>query len=151
MAQIIKHRRGSIAQIKDVTARVSELVMATGSIGDLNGPFLFVGSDEGVAGGYKAVSKIYQGVTAPTITVGSHGSTIDGTPFYASGDKSLYVLNKDGNNKIDLTGNIEGNTISGVTITNLTGTTATFDTVNLSTIAFTGLTAGRIVYVGQTG
>ena len=151
MAQIIKHRRGSIAQIKDVTARVSELVMATGSIGDLNGPFLFVGSDEGVAGGYKAVSKIYQGVTAPTITVGSHGSTIDGTPFYASGDKSLYVLNKDGNNKIDLTGNIEGNTISGVTINNLTGTTATFDTINLSTISFTGLTQGRVVYVGQTG
>lgn len=151
MAQIIKHRRGSIAQIKDVTARVSELVMATGSIGDLNGPFLFVGSDEGVAGGYKAVSKIYQGSTAPTITVGSHGSTIDGTPFYASSDKSLYVLNKDGNNKLDLTGNIEGNIISGVTINNLTGTTATFDTINLSTIAFTGLTEGRVVYVGSGG
>ena len=151
MAQIIKHRRGSLSQIKDVTARVSELVMATGSIGDLNGPMVFIGSDDGVAGGYKAVSKIYQGTTAPTINVGSHGSTIDGTPFYASGNKSLYILDKDGNNKIDLTGNIEGNTISGVTINNLTGTTATFDTINLSTIAFTGLTAGRVVYVGATG
>jgi uncharacterized protein (DUF2345 family) len=151
MAQIIKHRRGSLSQIKDVTARVSELVMATGSIGDLNGPMVFIGSDDGVAGGYKAVSKIYQGTTAPTINVGSHGSTIDGTPFYASGNKSLYILDKDGNNKIDLTGNIEGNTISGVTINNLTGTTATFDTINLNTIAFTGLTAGRVVFVGNTG
>jgi hypothetical protein len=151
MAQIIKHRRGSLTQIKDVTARVSELIMATGSIGDLNGPMVFIGSDEGVAGGYKAVSKIYQGTTAPTISVGSHGSTVDGTPFYASGNKSLYILDKDGNNKIDLTGNIEGNTISGVTITNLTGTTATFDTINLNTIAFTGLTAGRVVFVGNTG
>jgi hypothetical protein len=151
MAQIIKHRRGSLSQIKDVTARVSELVMATGSIGDLNGPMVFIGSDDGVAGGYRAVSKIYQGTTAPTISVGSHGSTIDGTPFYASGNKSLYVLDKDGNNRIDLTGNIEGNTISGVTINNLTGTTATFDTINLNTIAFTGLTAGRVVFVGNTG
>ena len=151
MAQIIKHRRGSLTQIKDVTARVSELVMATGSIGDLNGPMVFIGSDDGVAGGYKAVSKIYQGSVAPTITVGSHGSTIDGTPFYASGNRSLYILDKDGNNRIDLTGNIEGNTISGVTITNLSGTTATFDTINLNTIAFTGLTAGRVVYVGNTG
>jgi hypothetical protein len=151
MAQIIKHRRGSLSQIKDVTARVSELIMATGSIGDLNGPMVFIGSDDGVAGGYKAVSKIYQGTTAPTISVGSHGSTIDGTPFYASGDKSLYILDKNGNSQIDLTGNIEGNTISGVTITNLSGTTATFDTINLNTIAFTGLTAGRVVYVGNTG
>ena len=124
MAQIIKHRRGSITQLKDVTARISELVVATGSIGDLNGPFLFVGETEGIAGAYRPISKIYQGATAPTITVGSHGSVIDGTPFYATGNKTLYILSKDGNTDIDLTGNIEGNTISGVTINNLTGTTA---------------------------
>jgi len=116
MAQIIKHRRGSVTQLKDVTARVGELVMATGSISDMNGPFLFVGETEGVAGAYRPVSKIYQGSSAPTITLGSHGSVIDGTPFYATGNKSLYVLSKDGNNRLDLTGNIEGNLISGVTI-----------------------------------
>ena len=120
MAQIIKHRRGSISALKDVTARVGELVMATGSIDNLNGPILFIGESEGIAGAFRPVSKIYQGITAPTITVGSYGSVIDGTPFYASGEKSLYVLSKDGNNKLDLTGNIEGNTISGVTINALT-------------------------------
>ena len=36
MAQIIKHRRGSISALKDVTANIGELVMGTGSIGDLN-------------------------------------------------------------------------------------------------------------------
>jgi len=124
MAQIIKHRRGSITQLKDVTARIGELVVATGSISDLNGPMVFVGETEGVAGAYRPLSKIYQGSTAPTISVGSHGSVIDGTPFYATGNKTLYILNKDGNTDIDLTGNIEGNTISGVTINNLTGSTA---------------------------
>jgi cytoskeletal protein CcmA (bactofilin family) len=123
MAQIIKHRRGSITQLKDVTARIGELVVATGSISDLNGPMVFVGETEGVAGAYRPLSKIYQGTAAPTITVGSHGSVIDGTPFYATGNKTLYILSKDGNTDIDLTGNIEGNLISGVTINNLTGTT----------------------------
>ncbi len=121
MAQIIKHRRGGIGTLKDVTARVGELVMTTGSINDLNGPMVFIGETEGVAGAYRPVSKIFQGSVAPTISVGSYGSVIDGTPFYASGNKSLYVLSKDGNNRLDLTGNIEGNTISGVTIQNING------------------------------
>ena len=119
MAQIIKHRRGGISTLKDVTARIGELVMTTGSINDLNGPMVFIGETEGVAGAYRPVSKIYQGATAPTISVGSYGSVVDGTPFYASGNKSLYVLSQAGNNRLDLTGNIEGNTISGLTINRL--------------------------------
>ena len=59
MAQIIKHRRGSIESLKDVTANVGELVMGTGSIGNLSAPVLFIGVTA-VAGGYKPVSKIYQ-------------------------------------------------------------------------------------------
>jgi len=140
MAQIIKHRRGSLTQLKDVTARISELVVATGSIGDLNGPLVFVGETEGVAGAYRPISKIYQGSAAPTITVGSHGSVIDGTPFYASGNKSLYILSKDGNARIDLTGNIEGNTISNVTITSLTGSNANVTNVTGGTLTVTGTT-----------
>jgi len=153
MAQIIKHRRGSVTQLKDVTARVGELVMATGSISDMNGPFLFVGETEGVAGAYRPVSKIYQGTTAPTISAGSHGSVIDGTPFYATGNKSLYVLSKDGNNRLDLTGNIEGNLISGVTINNLTGSRATFNTfVSSSALNVSGDTqmGGTLFVDGNT-
>jgi predicted acyltransferase (DUF342 family) len=150
MAQIIKHRRGNLTQLKDVTARIGEIVVATGSIGDLNGPLVFVGETEGVGGAYRAVSKIYQGTTAPTLTIGSHGSVIDGTPFYASSNKSLYVLSKDGNNRLDLTGNIEGNTITSVTISNLTGTTATIQNVSGS---FTGSGQGlyNIPASGITG
>ena len=121
MAQIIKHRRGGIGTLKDVTARVGEFVMATGSIANLNGPMVFIGESEGVAGAYRPVSKIYQGSSAPTIDVGAYGSVIDGTPFYATSNKTLYILSKDGNSNINLTGNIEGNTISGLTINKLTG------------------------------
>ena len=78
MAQIIKHRRGSIGVLKNTTARNGELIIATGSIGNLQGPFIFIGSpestDEGVAGAFRAVSKIYQGTNAPSIPVGTYKS-----------------------------------------------------------------------------
>jgi hypothetical protein len=154
MAQIIKHRRGSIGALKDVTANVGELVMATGSIGDLNAPVLFIGSDA-IAGGYKPVSKIYQGAGVPTLGA-SYGSTMDGTPFYSNDSKTLYILDHNGNIDMDLTGNIEGNTISGVTINNLqsTNVTASFFTgsfvgdatglFNIPASGVTGLNLSRI-------
>jgi hypothetical protein len=139
MAQIIKHRRGSISTLKNTTARNGELIIATGSISDLNGPFIFIGSpvigDEGVAGAFNSVSKIYQGVNAPSISAGTYGSGLDGTPFYASSENKLYILNNSnvGNTSLNLVGNIEGGTVSGLTINNLTGTTATFSNqVNVS-------------------
>lgn len=135
MAQIIKHRRGSINQIASVTANVGEFVIGTGSLGDLIAPVVFVG-ESAVAGGYNPISKIYQGTTAPDLTVGTWGSAINGLPFYSTSDETLYILKHTGNLAIDLTGNIEGNVISGVTINNLTGTTINATSVTSS--FFTG-------------
>ena len=149
MAQIIKHRRGSISQLKDVTAKAGELVMATGSINDLNGPFIFIGESENAVGGYRPVSKLYSGNQAPTISSLSYGTVLDGTPYYAAGNETLYILSSNGNTALDLTGNIEGNTISGVTINNLVSTnvsasffTGSFkgDGSNLTNIPATGVT-----------
>ena len=164
MAQIIKHRRGGVTQLKDVTARVGELVMATGSINDLNGPFLFIGETEGVQGAYRAASKIYQGSSAPTLTLGSHGSVLDGTPFYASGNESLYILSQAGNTRLDLSGNIEDRIISNVTINQLSGSTKVIGNVNVTnnlavtgsttlngSVTVTGLTNNRLVIVGSGG
>jgi hypothetical protein len=155
MAQIIKHRRGGITSLKDVTARKGEFIIATGSIGDMNGPWVFVGDTDGVAGAYKATSKIYQGGNVPSISVGSYGSTVDGTPFYSTNAQTLYILSSAGNTAMDLTGNIEGNLISGVTINNLTGTTANITAVSSSmfTGSFTGNGGGlyNIPASGVTG
>lgn len=134
MAQIIKHRRGSILSLKDVSANIGELVVGTGSINDLSGPVLFVGHTA-VNGGYNPVSKIYQGTSAPSISVGSHGSTMDGVPFYSTAAQTLYILDKSGNIGMDLTGNIEGNLISGVTINVVSGITANYQNISGS---FTG-------------
>lgn len=121
MAQIIKHRRGSIDTLSSATAKKGELIIATGSVGNMGGPWVFVGETEGSAGAFRGLSKIYQGAAAPDLTVGTWGSTLNGTPFYSSNDKTLYILSNVGNTDIDLTGNIEGNTISGLTINQLNG------------------------------
>ena len=121
MAQIIKHRRGSIDALASATAKKGELIMATGSVGNMNGPWIFVGETEGSAGAFRGLSKIYQGVSAPDLTAGTWGSTLNGTPFHSSGDDTLYILSNAGNVAIDLTGNIEGNTIDSLTINNLEG------------------------------
>ena len=151
MAQIIKHRRGSIDSVKNSTSRKGELIMATGSVGNLNGPFVFIGTDEG-SGLYSPASKLYAGSEAPTLTATTYGTTLDGTPFYASSNKSLYILNNSnvGNSQIDLTGNIEGNTISGVTINNLQSTNVT---ASFFTGSFVGDASGltNIPASGVTG
>ena len=121
MAQIIKHRRGSIDTLSSATAKKGELIIATGSVGNMSGPWVFVGETEGSAGAFRGLSKIYQGAAVPNLTVGTWGSTLNGTPFYSSNDKTLYILSNAGNTDIDLTGNIEGNTISGLTINKLNG------------------------------
>jgi len=121
MAQIIKHRRGSIDTLVSATAKKGELIIATGSVGNMSGPWVFVGETEGSAGAFRGLSKIYQGAAVPNLTVGTWGSTLNGTPYYSSNDKTLYILSNAGNTDIDLTGNIEGNTISGLTINKLTG------------------------------
>ena len=164
MAQIIKHRRGLIGGVKNLTARNGELIIASGSISDLAGPFVFIGSpnaiDEGVAGAFNSVSKLYTGTAAPSIIAATYGSGLDGTPFYASGNKSLYILNNSnvGNSRIDLTGNIEGNTISGVTITKLQSTTVSSsfftgsfkgDGTALYNVPASGVTGLELNQIGQ--
>ena len=159
MAQIIKHRRGSIESLKTTTTRNGEILVASGSISDLSGPFVFIGSpvssDEGVAGAFKPTSKIYGGTTAPTIAAGTYGSIMDGTPFHASGNQSLYILNNDGvgNQRLDLTGNMEGNSISNVTITSLTGSNASVTNITGGTVTVTGdqTIDGTLSVTGSTG
>ena len=138
MAQIIKHRRGSIGSVFSTTARNAELIVASGSISDLSGPFVLIGSpnvtDEGVAGAHVAVSKIYQGTNAPTIAAGTYGSTLDGTPFYSTNDQTLYILKRDnvGHTNMDLTGNLEGRSVTKLTIDQLNGSVNVTGSVTVS-------------------
>jgi len=144
LAQVIKNRRGPIGNLKNATANNAEVIVASGSISDLSGPFVFIGSpnpsDNGSAGAFRSVSKIYSGTNAPTIANLTYGTTLDGTPFYSTGNKSLYILNNDstGNTELDLTGNIEDNTISNVQIDTLSGSVEVLGDITGSSLQLSG-------------
>ena len=132
MAQIIKHRRGPVGSVGSTASRNAELIVSSGSVADLVGPFVYIGTPdpnlEGVQGAYTAVSKIYQGTNKPSIPVGTYKSTMDGTPFYSTNDQTLYILGSDiasvpgsGHTNMDLTGNLEGRSIDKITLSSLNG------------------------------
>ena len=162
MAQVIKNRRGPIGNLKNATANNAEVIVASGSISDLSGPFVFIGSpnpsDNGSAGAFRSVSKIYSGTNAPTISNLTYGTTLDGTPFYSTGNKSLYILNNDstGNTELDLTGNIEDNTISNVQIDTLSGSVEVLGDITGSSLQLSGdanidgnITLGGSITIGD--
>lgn len=111
MAQIIKHRRGSIANVGNISpVNPGEIILGTGSIGNLVGPVLFVGDSSS----YKAVPQLYYGSSAPDI---STYSQLEGVSFYNSTDKNLYILKAAGNTRLDLAGAISGSAITPSSIT----------------------------------
>jgi hypothetical protein len=111
MAQIIKHRRGSIANVGTLSpVNAGEIILGTGSIGNLVGPVLFVGDSTS----YKAVPQLYYGSSAPDI---SSYSQLEGVSFYNSTDKNLYILKAAGNTRLDLAGAVSGSAINPLSIT----------------------------------
>ncbi len=110
MAQIIKHRRGSLESLSSVTGSLQkgELVIASGStnITASNGSSLVFAVPE--SGSVKAVNRILRGTNAPNIFSASiYNGMLDGVPYYASASSTLYLLGSDSNEAINLIGNIQ--------------------------------------------
>jgi len=98
MAQKILLRRGPVGNIPSVATSQGELLLVTGSISALAGPFITMTGTSGI-GTSTIVGKIYEGASAPNI---SSYSQLTGTPFYATGNNTLYRLNHAGNQALDL-------------------------------------------------
>ncbi len=108
MAQIIKHRRGSLESVSSATKRAGELLVVTGSAGITatnSGSLLFIGIDGSTA---TAANKILQGTSVPNLTGASYDTSIDGIPYYDTSAQKLYILNKAGNVEIKTTANTGG-------------------------------------------
>jgi hypothetical protein len=109
MAQIIKHKRGSLEKLSSVTGSLQkgELVIATGSVklGNVtNGQALVFAAYE--SGAVSATNRILRGDVAPIFSASTYNGMLDGVPFYASASNTLFLLGSDENEAIDLTGNI---------------------------------------------
>jgi uncharacterized coiled-coil protein SlyX/type II secretory pathway component PulJ len=109
MAQIIKHRRGSLEALSAVTSSLQkgEIVIASGSsnLTVTNGASLVFAVPEN--GQVQAVNRILVGASAPnTFSAGTYNGMLKGVPYYASGSSTLYLLGEGANEIPDLTGNI---------------------------------------------
>jgi len=111
MAQIIKHRRGSLESLSAVTSSLQkgEIIIASGSsnISASNGSSIIFAVVE--SGSIQAVNRVMRttGSTAPTFASSTYNGMVDGVPFYASGSSTLYLLGSDTNEAINLVGNIQ--------------------------------------------
>jgi hypothetical protein len=109
MAQIIKHRRGSLESLSAVTSSLQkgEIVIASGSsnLSVTNGASIVFAVPEN--GQVQAVNRILVGANAPnTFAAGTYNGMLKGVPYYASGSSTLYLLGEGANEIPDLTGNI---------------------------------------------
>jgi hypothetical protein len=110
MAQIIKHRRGSLEALSAVTASLQkgELVIASGSsnLSVTNGASIVFAVPEN--GQVQAVNRFLVGVNAPnTFPAGTYNGLVKGVPYYASGSSTLYLLGEGANEIPNLVGNIQ--------------------------------------------
>ena len=96
MAQTIKHRRGSVASVRNITSfGEAEIVIGSGSVDSkVDGPIVYIGKPGGstAANDYVPISKIYTGGGLPSMTPANFGTTLDGLPYYDSTNKKLYIL-----------------------------------------------------------
>ena len=96
MAQKIKHRRGSVSSVRDITAfNEAEIIVGSGSVDSkVSGPIVYIGKPGGStsANDYTPISKMYVGSGVPSILPAEYGTTLDGLPYYDSTNKVIYIL-----------------------------------------------------------
>ena len=133
MAQTIKHRRGKLESVKDITPINGELIIASGS--DLSvhqEGLLFVGVEGNVL---TPANKVFTGSAAIDVTGNDYDHSIDGVPYYDTDDKKLIILGHGGNTDVEITHSVvdfrgSGVVSSSAQVSDLAG-------VNNNTITFT--------------
>lgn len=116
MSQQLLLKRGGISNIANANGATGELLIVTGSTGNLTGPFTLAGNAGTSAG---LVNQIQTGTTVPTVD-----SRLNGLLFYKTDNNSLHILNSNGNIEINLNSGSFSGSFQGDG-SNLTGITAT--------------------------
>jgi hypothetical protein len=92
MAQIIRHRRGTLEQLDSATLRKGEILVVTGSSGisaDNTGSFAVIGTELGVG---TPSNKVLTGTSLPDLSSG-YDKLVKGIPFYDTTQEKLFLLN----------------------------------------------------------
>jgi hypothetical protein len=111
MSQILKLKRGSLERLSLITGSLQkgEVIFASASINipSSNGSSIMFATTE--SGSIQATNRIMKttGSTAPNLSNSVYHGLIDGIPYYTSGSSTLHLLSADGNEAINLVGNIQ--------------------------------------------
>ena len=111
MSQILKLKRGSLERLSTITGSLQkgEVIFASASIGipASNGSSIMFATTE--SGSVQATNRIMKttGSTAPDLSNSVYNGLIDGIPYYTSGSATLHLLSANGNEAINLIGNIQ--------------------------------------------
>lgn len=111
MSQILKLKRGSLERLSLITGSLQkgEVIFASASINipSSNGSSIMFTTTE--SGSVQATNRIMKttGSVAPDLSNGVYNGLIDGIPYYTSGSATLHLLSSNGNEAINLVGNIQ--------------------------------------------
>jgi hypothetical protein len=139
MAQIIRHRRGSLESLSAATSsfQKGELIIVSGSsnITTTNGSGMVFAAVESAS--IQAVNRFLVGTNAPNVFSSSvYNGLVKGVPYYASGSSTLYLLGSGGNDVINLEGNIQP--FSASVATSFSASNASITALSSSVSSVTG-------------
>ncbi len=115
MAQIIKHRRGTLPQLQGVTLANGEIGIVSSSASNIGDAVLKTGLVIGNTDGTNRLtfSRLPQGNSTPNLSGITGGANFNDMLYHETDAKSLLVLNTGGNTTLDLTGNIANKIVGG--------------------------------------
>lgn len=115
MAQIIKHRRGTLPQLQGVTLANGEIGIVSSSASNIGDAVLKTGLVIGNTDGTNRLtfSRLPQGNSTPNLSGITGGSNFNDMLYHETDAKTLLVLNTGGNTTLDLTGNIANKIVGG--------------------------------------
>ena len=136
MAQKILLRRGGIGNIgSTIAVTKGELIYASGSTGGVEN-IVFIANADG-NNTFTPVNKFYTGTAAAN----SFPATLNGTPYYNTTSQALFIRNNAGSTALDLSGNLEGTTISSITATGSFSGSFTGNGSGLTNLSLASITA----------
>ena len=108
MAQIIRLRRGTLAELSSVTLSNGELGVVTSSVANVGDAVLksalVVGHTDGT--NRLSIARVITGNATPDLSGITGGAAFNDMLYHETDAKALKVLNTGGNTTLDLTGNI---------------------------------------------
>ena len=115
MAQIIKLRRGTLAELNGVTLNNGEIGVVTSSVASIGDAVLKSGLVVGNTDGTNrlSIARIITGNATPDLSGVTGGSAFNDMLYHETDAKALKVLNTGGNTTLDLGANISVSEIAG--------------------------------------